>query len=197
MIFPESALAHKYLDGLKGIEIGGSSHNPFGLDTINVDKYESMETVFKKEEINMCGHALPVDVVAPAWKLPFPDKSYDFVINSHVIEHCWDVIGTILEWERVAQKYIFFNVPHVDRTFDNGRDVTSQRELYERYLAKRFGRYDYSEQDLHHSVWRMDDFTRLIILIKNQFEIDNFEVVETLDTDDKVGNGFMVVVKIF
>ena len=37
MKFRESAIAHKYLDGLKGIEIGGSAHNPFGLDTINVD----------------------------------------------------------------------------------------------------------------------------------------------------------------
>lgn len=38
MKFPESALAHKYLDGLKGIEIGGAAHNSFGLDTINVDR---------------------------------------------------------------------------------------------------------------------------------------------------------------
>ena len=35
MKFKESALAHKYLDGLKGLEIGASAHNPFGLDTVN------------------------------------------------------------------------------------------------------------------------------------------------------------------
>jgi hypothetical protein len=33
MKFMESKLAHQYLDGLKGIEIGGSAHNSFGLDT--------------------------------------------------------------------------------------------------------------------------------------------------------------------
>jgi hypothetical protein len=35
--FRESTLAHRYLDGLKGLEIGGSYHNAFGLDTLNVD----------------------------------------------------------------------------------------------------------------------------------------------------------------
>ena len=37
MKFKESALAHRLLDGLEGIEIGGSAHNPFGLKTRNVD----------------------------------------------------------------------------------------------------------------------------------------------------------------
>ena len=34
MIFKDSKLAHKYLDGLKRIEIGGSAHNPYNVDTI-------------------------------------------------------------------------------------------------------------------------------------------------------------------
>ena len=33
-MYPESNLAHKYLDGLEGIEIGWSAHNPFGRKTI-------------------------------------------------------------------------------------------------------------------------------------------------------------------
>lgn len=197
MIFPESALAHKYLDRLTGIEIGGSAHNPFGLNTINVDKYESMETVFKLEEFNMCGRKLPVDVVAPAWKLPFEDKSYDFVINSHVIEHCWDVIGTILEWERVARKYIFFNVPHVDRTFDSGREVTKYIELMNRYQNKLRGKEDLSNQDVHHSVWRTMDFVFVLASVWYLIRPKKFEIVEIMDVDDKVGNGFMVVVKLF
>ncbi len=46
MKFRESQLAHKYLDGLKGLEIGGSEHNSFGLDTLNVDYTDDMTTVF-------------------------------------------------------------------------------------------------------------------------------------------------------
>jgi hypothetical protein len=45
----DSQLAHKLLDGLKGIEIGGGAHNAFHLDTINVDKYEGMSSLKKKK----------------------------------------------------------------------------------------------------------------------------------------------------
>ena len=45
----------KYLDNLIGIEIGGSAHNSFGLNTINVDRHKSMSTVFKLEEEKLCG----------------------------------------------------------------------------------------------------------------------------------------------
>ena len=51
----ESKLAHQYLDNLIGIEIGGSAHNSFGLNTINVDRHKSMSTVFKLEEEKLCG----------------------------------------------------------------------------------------------------------------------------------------------
>jgi len=46
MKFKESALAHKLLDGLAGLEIGGSAHNSFGLKTRNVD-YTAELTCFK------------------------------------------------------------------------------------------------------------------------------------------------------
>ena len=38
----DSALAHRWLDGLRGVEIGGAAHNAFGLDTINVDRTRDM-----------------------------------------------------------------------------------------------------------------------------------------------------------
>ncbi len=90
MKFRESELAHLYLDGLRGIEIGGAAHNPFGLNTINVDRISHTSLGFEPyalEQVRLCGEVLPVDVVAPGDKLPFADKSYDFVISSHVIEH--------------------------------------------------------------------------------------------------------------
>ena len=47
MKFKESLLAHRLLDGLEGIEVGGSAHNAFGLKTRNVDFTDSLETEFK------------------------------------------------------------------------------------------------------------------------------------------------------
>lgn len=45
--YPESKLAHKLLDGMKGIEIGASLHNPFRLNTLNVD-YTNQMDVFRQ-----------------------------------------------------------------------------------------------------------------------------------------------------
>lgn len=70
------------------------------------------------EEVKICGEALPVDIVAPGDALPLPDKSVDFVLSSHVIEHFFDPIKTLKEWERVATKYIFIIFPNKERTFD-------------------------------------------------------------------------------
>jgi hypothetical protein len=63
-MFGPSKLANKYLAGLKGIEIGGSYHNQFFLDTINVDFTDSCDTVFKESEIEISHKTLHVDVVS-------------------------------------------------------------------------------------------------------------------------------------
>ena len=184
-IFKESVLAHKYLDNLVGVEIGGSAHNPFGLNTINVDRSGDMSTVYKEEEQKMCGKKLGVDVISEGDNLPFDDKSYDFVISSHVIEHFFDPIKALKEWQRVAKKYIFIIVPHRDRTFDKDRPLTSKQELIDRYE----GKIPYSDSNEHHSVWDTDSFLELCKYL-------NYNVVDYLDVDDKVGNGFCIVIKL-
>src|SRR6185437_12817875 len=181
MKFQESKLAHKYLDGLAGLEIGGSAHNPFGLNTKNVDVMDSLETVFKKAEVKHCGEALAIDIVAPGDHLPIPDASYDFVISSHVIEHIFDPIGALQEWMRVIKPggYIFIIAPHKERTFDKDRARTALTELIDRHE----GRIPKPEVDnhRHYSVWITEDFLELCRYLK-------LNVVEFQDTDDKVGN---------
>jgi SAM-dependent methyltransferase len=183
--FPQSALAHKWLDNLKGIEIGGSAHNSFGLDTINVDRYADMGTIFKKEEIKICGEALKIDVVSHGDTLPFLSKSFDFVINSHVLEHCFDPIKTLKEWARVARRYIFCNIPHRDRTFDSDRELTTFEELVARYV----GKIPFDERDIHHSVWDTESFLDMCRRL-------GYNVIDYLDVDDKCGNSFMVVIQL-
>src|SRR5579862_8653634 len=134
MKFKESALAHQLLDGLEGIEIGGSAHNSFGLKTRNVDFTDEL-TSFKQEEIKLCGEALPVDIVSPGDKLPLEDNSVDFVVSSHVIEHFPDPIKALREWHRVVKPggYLFVKAPHKERTFDKDRARTTLAELIERH----------------------------------------------------------------
>ena len=114
-LFPPSRHATWWLTDLKGIEIGGAAHNQFGLNTINVDRLHHEDPEFApyaSEQMRLVGEVMPVDVVAPGNELPFPDKSYDFVISSHVIEHFFDPISALKEWARVAKKYIYIICPN-------------------------------------------------------------------------------------
>src|ERR1700761_1923497 len=134
MKFQHSALAHRLLDGLEGIEIGGSAHNPFGLKTRNVDRFPA-DSVFKDEERQQCGETLPIDIMAPGDDLPLADHSVDFVISSHVMEHFPDPIKALKEWHRVVRPggYIYVIAPHKERIFDKDRPRTTLAELIERH----------------------------------------------------------------
>jgi SAM-dependent methyltransferase len=186
MKFPESATAHRYLDGLKGIEVGGSAHNPFGLDTINVDRLHHNAPEFAgyaKEQLRLCGEVLRVDVVAHGDRLPFPDKSFDFVVSSHVVEHFFDPIGAIKEWARVARKYIFIIAPRRDALeFDKSRPVTPIQELVERHA----GTIPNNNADGHYTRWTRKSFAEMC-------RYAGLKVVESHAHDDKVGNGLVFV----
>ena len=185
MKFQESAHAHKWLSGLKGLEIGGSAHNPFGLDTLNVDYTDETDTEFKKGEIAMCGEALKVDIIADGCSIPVPDKSFDFVISSHVIEHFFDPIAALKEWRRIARKYIYLIVPKRDALYsDVGKPLTELSEI----VARHSGIIAPPDIDLHshYSRWTPDSFVQMC-------EYLEMPALDVLHTDDKVGNGFTIL----
>jgi SAM-dependent methyltransferase len=171
-----------YLDDLKGIEIGASSHNRFYLDAINVDRFAGDQTVYKQLERRRSGGSTKVDVVAPGDELPFTGDSYDFVFSSHVIEHFPDPIKALYEWVRVARRYVVVLAPHHDRTFDIDRPITSIEELTGRHREGFV-----SEEDKHWSVWTCESFVEMC-------EAIGLHVIDRQDPDDKVGNGFTVVI---
>lgn len=171
-----------YLMGMRGIEIGASSHNRFYLDAINVDRFGDGDTVYKREERRLVLHAVKVDVVAPGDELPFADDSYDFVFSSHVIEHFPDPIRALYEWVRVARRYVVVIAPHRNRTFDSANPLTPVSELIERH---RNGFT--SDVDRHWSVWTCESFIELC-------HATGLHVVDRQDPDDKVGNGFTVII---
>lgn len=186
--FKESALAHQLLDGMKGLEIGGSAHNAFGLDTLNVDYTADMDTVFKRGEVTLCGEAMPVDVVANGDELPFEDKSFDFVISSHVIEHFFDPIKAIKEWVRVARKYVYIVCPQPDADpGDRGKLITGLQELVQRHT----GEIPFPEVDDHRHWTRWTLATFLEMCAAYGWRVSHWQKV-----DDKVGNGFTVVIEL-
>ncbi len=188
--FPPSPLADRYLRKLKGVEIGASAHNSYYLDTINVD-YTNDFTIYKQEEVNMCGKWAPVDVVADAAKLPFQNESFDFVISSHMLEHHWMPIAVVGEWCRVAREYIFITVPRKDLTFDKDKPVTPINELLLRHIGAIVKTLD-SVPDDHWNIWDIHEFRNFVGYCA---AIYNLEVIEFQEKDDKVGNGMTVLFK--
>lgn len=203
MKFKESKLAHKYLDTLWGVEIGGSAHNSFGLPhCLNVD-YTAEDTVFKKGEEKLCGEKMKVDIVANGDNLPFKDETLDYVISSHVVEHFFDPIGAIKEWMRVIKKggFIFIIAPKQKALAEETRPCTKVEELVKRHSGELsrdkvdMGGYQKStvtglplNEYGHWSVWNLEDFMGICKYL-------NLNVVEALETDDKVGNGFCIIIK--
>jgi SAM-dependent methyltransferase len=179
---PPSPFVTRHLAGMVGIEIGASAHNEYGLRAINVDRYADMDTIYKQEELRLCGRKRMIDLVAPGDDLPFRDQTVDFVFSSHVIEHFPDPIRALDEWCRVARQRVVLVVPHRDRTFDAGSELTSPEELLQRY-ASGFT----AEEDKHWSVWTRESFLEMC-------DVAGFPVIDSLDPDDKLSNGFIVVI---
>jgi SAM-dependent methyltransferase len=177
-----SMFVTSYLRGLRGVEIGAASHNPFYLDALNVDRYAGDQTVYKRLERSLSRTTARVDVVAGGDELPFADDSYDFVFSSHVIEHFPDPIKALCEWVRVARRYVVAVVPHRDRTIDVGRPLTTLEELMHRH-RENFT----SDEDNHWSVWTCESFLEMCQAI-------GLRILDHQDPDDKVGNGFTVVI---
>jgi len=135
---PESKLAHKYLDGLNGFEIGASRQNSFGLDK-TPGTYGNID--FSADQGNWQNKNIKpaiINIVASGDNLPFKDDTLDYIITSHVVEHFFDPIKAIKEWLRVVKKggYVFMIIPHKERTFDKNREETFAKELMDRHEGK-------------------------------------------------------------
>lgn len=191
--FPESALAHKYCIG-KGLEIGGSAHNPFGLNTLNVDITDSMDTEFKKEEIRNCGKALKVDIVANGDDIPLPNESQDFIVSSHVIEHFPNPIKALIEWDRLVKPggIIFMIIPHKERTFDKGKKCTPLTHLIKDFENNNTQLHD--DHNGHDHCWITETFVEVIEYMIKELGM-KWKIAKVQDVDDKVGNGFTVVIR--
>lgn len=185
MKFKESDMAHLFLDGLRGVEIGGSAHNAFGLNTINVDYTADMDTVFKQAEESMCGEKMPVDVESRGDELPFADGEYEFVISSHVIEHFFCPIKALREWVRVSTRWVFVICPQPTALpSDRDKPITPLAELWDRHLRQEEPWHDTHE---HYTRWTYKTFWEMC-------ESMGLVVYLGRDPDDKVGNGFAILI---
>jgi predicted SAM-dependent methyltransferase len=200
-VHKESALAHKLLDGLCGIEIGAASYAPFGLKTVNVGLTEKMDPVdhnkYKKHQIRVTGDYARIDIPGNAEDLSnIPTSSVDFVLHSHVWEHLANPLKSLNEWARVVKHrgLLFIMVPHRNALpEDRGRNVTSIKHLTALLDGKQVDPKDVPITG-HHTVFSSQLIVQIMHVFNVRHAIDNtrLELVSFLEVDDKIELGHQV-----
>jgi len=201
-IFREHALAHQLLDGLTGLEIGAAAHNPFGLQTRNVALPEANEFYAEQSRGEIIVPAA-VDIQAPGDNIPVPDRSEDFIISSHLVEHLPNLIGAFVEWDRILRDggYVFMIVPLKGALpADNPRELTSLSHFVEDYNEKiTLDTHPTDgvpgERAGHYHTFTPDSLLEVVNFMRQQ-GLCTWTLVAREDIDTKVGNGFTLVFKV-
>ena len=191
--FAPCDIAQRFLQG-RGLQIGGSAHNAFGVECINVDLSSPPAPDVVAEQMRQCGEVLPVDVVADAAHLPFECSVWPWVLAAHVIEHTPNPIGTLIEWDRVVRVggCIMVVCPIRNRTFDATRPTTTWEHLYGDWLDD--SKDLHGDPNGHAHVWDMSSFMAFIWQIQKncsvKWDLEYFEA-----PDRRVGNGAVAVIR--
>lgn len=136
-------LAARHLAG-QGLEIG-ARHFPLpappGVTVRYVDRYTESETRLKSAEFRESDLVKP-DYVEDGFTLAsIADKSQDFVIANHVLEHSPNPLQAVENWARVLRPggVLFLSVPIAAHCFDRGRPLTDVAHLLDDYRLCRSG----------------------------------------------------------
>ena len=193
IVFKESELARKYCIG-KGIEIGGAAHNPFNIPgclQVAPKLTPKIRKFWDDDQIRMCGTKIEPDIWADAENIPLPDNSQDFIITSHVIEHVLNPLNAFREWNRILKSggVVFMIFPKRDaEPLDRDKPISTLQSFINQYQNPKI----LSEKNDH--LWI---FTLQLMLDIHQWcntnGVTDWEVVEALESDDKVGNGHCTV----
>lgn len=132
--------------GKVGIEIGGPSQ-VFGsrgvfpiypiigrIDNCNFSNTTAWEGDIKQGQTFQFDRRKPAgqQYIVEATEMEcLASGSYDFVLSSHVLEHCANPILALSEWRRLLKDpgTLVLILPHKDKTFDHRRSVTTMEHL--------------------------------------------------------------------
>lgn len=149
-------IASQYLKG-EGIEVGPLNaplEVPAGVKVHYIDRMSVEE--LRKHYPELAGINLAdVDIIADGETLSsIQDNSWDFVIANHMIEHCQNPIGALVNFLRVVKPegIVYMGVPDKRHTFDRDRPLTSLDHLIR----------DYKEGPEWSRVAHYDEYVRLV-----------------------------------
>ncbi len=127
-----------------GLEIGGPSfafsnkgflplyHLVKNLDGCNFSSHTVWEGNIKPGQNYKYGKRTGTQFIFDGGNLnEIPDDSYDFVLSCHSLEHMANPLKAMQEWKRVIKNnaYVLLILPHMDKTFDRNRPLTSMSHL--------------------------------------------------------------------
>jgi SAM-dependent methyltransferase len=213
IIFPEMKLAKRWCKGT-GIELGAAAHNPFHLGSecynvapfneCNPDDPDCKDFVFYADAQGaMCGEYAEIDKVGDANNIPFGDRELDYVISSHVTEHIPNLIGAFLEWKRVLKPggIVFMIFPKRDALPEDAeRPVTALEEFIKAYEENHvpYPSMNSTSQKQrgrgHYWIFTLESMLNVIDWCNQSLDL-GWEIVETEETDSKVGNGHTIVAR--
>ena len=206
-------VAARYLTG-EGIEIG-ALYNPLKVPASAKVKYVdrlSVEDLRKQyQELNAV-ELVEVDIIDNGELLEtIPDKSQDFVIANHFIEHCQDPIRAIANILRVLKNggILYLAVPDKRYSFDRDRPVTtidhllrdyqegpalSKKQHFEEWVRlvnkvedENQAQWQINEllkidYSIHYHVWTQAEFLEFILFVREKITRE-FEVEMCLKND--------------
>jgi len=193
------------LKGLRGIELGGSAHNPYGVDAINISPSGWDSEAYAKEQRDLGNEPLAIDKIGHASDIPAEDNSADFILSSHVIEHVPNPIAAFLEWQRVIKPggYVVMIVPLPDAVPEDTRPLSTLAEIKKAYKDQAcYGDTPpLIEGEMVFHYWKFDIVSMSGIIYDLRRGARGrpglkWKKVGEESPDSKVGNGFWLAYKI-
>lgn len=208
MKFKPMPLAFKYCIG-RGLELGAAAHNPFDLpDCKSVAPSDGVSYMFPKdlvdyghykvEQLKMSPEVKVVDLVGDFQNIPAEDRSLDYIISSHVIEHEPNFIAAMVECDRVLKDGGVFFCIFPKRTAeptDGPRALTTLEKVVADYSAGiTMSVMPEDSWRSHYSVFSLQSMLAFVNYI-NQQGLGRWLIECVEETDSKVGNGHTIVLR--
>lgn len=207
VLFPEMELATRFCGEFpNGVELGAAAHNPFYLPgSVNVAPFSDAPshpdyedfTLYRDEQIRLCGSYAMIDIPGSATRLGVPDGSQYYILSSHVVEHVPNLIAAFEHWNQklVLGGVVFMIFPKRDAFApDRDKPITPLDHFVSDYLNHAKVSTHPGGRRSHYHVFDLQSMIKLIDWC-NWTKITSWRFEETEKTDSKVGNGHTVVAR--
>lgn len=183
-------------DGDAVLDIG-SGHYPFPYATVLVDLYTG-DNQHRSEPLSLDNRPF---IVADIEKLPFTDKSFDFVYCSHVLEHSENPVKACQEIMRVGKRG-YVETPNFGKDILFGWAGKTGHKWYTVAIANKLLFFEYTEMQkrsigllgwnelifapyyhpLQDAFWKNQGYFNTMLLWEERFNVIVFRCNGTIET---------------